>query len=249
MCFHISNRKESYKIIEKRFDASFRYKEVYEPYYHFNGFEKKFLYLIPQEAPNTIIPSYWGLMPEEMNLSKRTSFLKKTNTLNATYERLHSSQLFKKHIMKNRCLIIADGLYEPHKAINSKQAIPYYFQYKDQSLFTFAGIYSELDDDLFTASIITVEANNQFKKIHNKPNKNGSYRMPLIVDESQEHKWLSSKLNNDNIDELLFSFTSKELKAHPVSRDVFNRYKKSDRANITDLVNYSELNNLFGNDI
>jgi len=248
MCFHISIRKEHPKTIEQRFESSFDHIEIYKPYYHFNGFEKKYLYIIPQETPSKIISSYWGLLPEDIDISKRNSFLKKTNTLNATYERLYSSPLFKKHIMQNRCLIIADGLYEPHKAINTKQSIPYYFQYTDQSLFAFAGIYSELDDDLYTASIITVEANPLFKKIHNSPNKNGSFRMPLILDETQEDQWLKNNLSKEKTNELIFTFTSKEIKAHPVSRDIFKSGINSNRKNITDFVNYSELNNLFGNE-
>ncbi|XRE42380.1 hypothetical protein ACIVBQ_000584 [Tenacibaculum discolor] len=226
MCYHISNTKENYRNLEDRFEATFEFPEVYEPYFHFNGWENKNLYIIRQEDPETIDFAKWGLLPTYYDLSKRSTFLRKNNTLNATRERLFKSPLFNQFIDWQRCLIIADGCFEPHKSDNVKGSVPFYFQTKEHTLFAFAGIYSVIDDGaspIYSASIITTEANPLFKKIHNSPNKQGSYRMPLILDPNDEYDWLHSGNDLETIKTLLNTFTKEELKTYPVSQDIFKR--------------------------
>ncbi|CAL2077302.1 Abasic site processing protein [Tenacibaculum sp. 190524A02b] len=244
MCFHISNTKKNPKALEDRFDATFEHPEVYEPYYHFNGWETKQLYIIRQEDPETIDFASWGVLPTNYDLSQRSNFLRKTNTLNATRERIYESNLFSQFIDWQRCLIIADGLFEPHKNENIKGSIPYYFKHKDESLFAFAGIYSEIDDGLFSASIITTEANPMFKEIHNSPNKLGSYRMPLILDPSDEYEWLHCNNDRDIVNTLLHTFTKKEIESYSVSQDVFKRVD-SNKKNIIEPVSYDGIKSYF----
>ena len=74
-----------------------------------------------------------------------------------------------------------------------------------------AGIYTELDDNVFTVSLITTLANDYFKKIHNKKNNLGEYRMPLVLDASDECDWLDTNLQIEQVNELLSSFTNKEF--------------------------------------
>lgn len=242
MCFHTSLTAKK-EIIEKRFDANFSQFDVFEPYYHLSGFDEGFVYIIKQDEYNLIEPSYWGLLPPDYNIYQRKGFLKKTNSLNARAEGLFESPLFKKPIIENRCLIIADGFFEPHKRNN--ESFPHYIRYRDKSLFAFAGIYTELDDEVITASIITTLANPFFKEIHNSPNRLGEHRMPLVLDENQENDWLNPNLNKDDINDLLFSFTSKEFEAYPVTKDVMNSHKNSNNQNALEPVFYEQLNTLF----
>ncbi|CAM1355825.1 SOS response-associated peptidase [Tenacibaculum halocynthiae] len=240
MCYHISNTKKVPRKLEDRFNATFEYPEAYESYYHFNGWETKNLYIIRQEDPETIDFASWGLLPSYYDLSKRSEFLRKTNTLNATRERLFESQLYSQFINWQRCLIIADGLYEPHKDPGVKGSIPYYFQMENHQLFAFAGVYSVIDDGinpLYSASLITTEANPLFKKIHNSPNSKGSYRMPLILDQSDEYEWLHCDDNQDTIKTLLHTFTKNEIEAFSVSQDIFKRVD-SNRSDILQPVSY-----------
>ena len=133
--------------------------------------------------------------------------------------------LYSQFINWQRCLIFADGLYEPHTISGVKRKVPYYFKEKNHDLFAFAGIYSVIDDNsqrpIYSASIITTEANQMFKEIHNKPNKLGSYRMPLILDPSNYWEWLN-ETDLKNVKGLLNSFTSQELITYPVSQDLFS---------------------------
>ncbi|WMI65375.1 SOS response-associated peptidase [Aestuariibaculum sp. YM273] len=243
MCFHTALTKPI-KEIKKRFDVGTdSAMDVYQPYYHHNGFSDEYIYIIKGEEPYTMVPSYWGIMPEDYNIYSRTGFLKKTNTLNARSENLFTSPLFSKHIRTQRCMILCDGFYEPHHRNNV--SYPHLIQMKDKQLFVFAGIYSELDDGLYTASIITTLANDQMKEIHNKPSKQGDFRMPLILDEKNEFDWLDLNLNDNQIKELLFTFTSQDLISHPVSRDLFNARVNTNAPEIMQPVYYDALNTLF----
>ena len=129
MCYHISLTKPQ-KEIEDTFDAQYNIPFAYEPYYHFNGWEKKHLSIIKQNDETLIDLSLWGVLPTNFDLSERNKFLAKTNTLNATAERLYSSHLFSQFITWQKCLIIADGFFEPHTT-PQKEKIPHYFKEKN----------------------------------------------------------------------------------------------------------------------
>lgn len=239
MCFHTSNTKTA-KENEKRFDATFDNPEVYNPYYHLAGYDKRFIYIIKQDEYYDIVPSYWGLMPEYMNISQRNNW--RRSTWNARAETIFESNLYGMPIREQRCLILADGFYEPHKV--KDKSIPHYIRYKDKGLFAFAGIYTELDDGLYTCSIVTVEANDYFSKIHNVK-KQGTYRMPLVLDEKDEVEWINPDLREGDVRELLYSFSSKDFEAYPVSIDVNYGNRDKNRPDIIEPVFYEELNTLF----
>jgi len=242
MCFHLSNTK-SKEEIKERFDVWEEAIDVYTPYYHRNGFEKDFIYIIKDVDPYNFTPAYWGMLPDNYEIWQRADFLKKTNTLNARAEGLFDSPLFKKPLEYNRCLIIADGFFEPHSFNGNNY--PHFIRYKDYSLMGIAGIYTELDDGLYTVSLITTRANDYFSRIHNKKNKHGEYRMPLILDESDEIDWLDPDIPLQQAMELLFTFTNKEFIDYTVSKDVMNSRVQSNRPDILKQVQYEELNTLF----
>ena len=242
MCYHISLTKKD-ETIRKRFDIAQSDLNVYTPFYHRNGFEQEAIYIIKDIEPFNFRPAYWGMLPESYNLNQRRAFLKKSNTLNARAEGLLESPLFNKSIEHNRCLILADGFFEPH-GFNG-QNYPHYITYKDHSIMGIAGIYTELDEHVFTVSLITTLANDYFKNIHNKKNNLGEYRMPLVLDESDECDWLDTNLQIEQVNELLSSFTNKEFESYTVSKDVMNSHVNSNYSNILNKVNYPELHTLF----
>lgn len=107
-------------------------------------------------------------------------------------------------------------------------------------MFAFAGVYSVIDEGdtpLYSASIITTEANPMFKEIHNSPNSKGSYRMPLILDPSDEYEWLHCNNDTDTIKRLLHTFTKEPLETYLVSQDIFKRVD-SNREGILNPVSY-----------
>jgi len=242
MCYHISLTKKD-ETIRKRFEIPQSDLNVYIPFYHRNGFEQEPIYIIKDVEPFKLTPAYWGMLPESYHLSQRRAFLKKSNTLNARAEGLLESPMFQKPIKHNRCLILADGFFEPH-GFNGRN-YPHYITYRDNGIMGIAGIYTELEEHVFTVSLITTLANDYFKKIHNKKNNLGEYRMPLILDERDEFDWLDTHSQIQQVNDLLSSFTNKEFQSYTVSKDVMNSHVKSDYSDILNKVDYPELQTLF----
>jgi len=243
MCFHASQVKTE-KQLEDRFEAVFEYPELYEPYYHFNGWENKSLYIITQDDPNLIKPAYWGLMPTNTDISDRKNYLSRWNTLNARSEAVLESNLYRKPTLHNRCLILVSGFFEPHRFQNKKY--PYFIRYKNREAFAFAGIYNHMEDDIYTASILTTTANPYFERVHNNKNKHGQYRMPLVLDKNEEYEWLNPDLKEgDIVEQMMFSFTKEEFEDYPVSKDLFSNKIDSDRAGIIEQFYYPEMHTLF----
>jgi len=240
MCFHLSNTKPAQRL-EKHFKANFKTTQNFEPYYHRAAYEDKVLYIIKQSEQKRICPAFWGIMPEHLQMNNRHLFLSKNYTYNARVERLFTSTLYQQFIKQQRCLIIADGFFEPHKILD--RSIPYYFKYQDHSPFAFAGIYSELIDGSYTATIITTVANSFFSNIHNVK-KQGTFRMPLVLDPAAEDKWLNTNLDESSVKRLTSYFTLKTFEAYPVSRDINKGNINTDHAKILDKVNYPELDQL-----
>ena len=234
MCFHISLTK-SKDDIEIKSKMIFNDPNSFESYYHFNAWENKKLVIAKQDDPELLELSTWGLLPTAYDINKRKDFLIKTNTLNATKERLFESNLYSQFIQWQKCLIFADGLFEPHTVPGEQKKVPYYFNEKNHELIAFGGVYSVIHDNsdipIYSASIITTEANPMFKEIHNKPNKLGSYRMPLIIDPSNYWEWLHAS-NKNNISDLLNTFTKQELITYPVSKDLFSNKINTNRESI-----------------
>jgi putative SOS response-associated peptidase YedK len=217
------------EIIEEETGRDFAIQLEYQPQYHISGFGKGNLHIITQEEPNTIYPSDWGLIPK-FAFEDPDSFKKKYNTLNARSESVFKSNTYKDSALNQRCLILVDGFFEPHHYKNKSQ--PYYCYLKGKPLFAFAGIYTALDDQLFSTALITVPANELFEKVHNKKK-----RMPLVLDSTFTETWIDSSNNQKHIEELMrVGFTLQEIKVHPVSNDLYKHDKETNTASILEPV-------------
>ena len=159
------------------------------------------------DPTNKIHQKYLGDWYVDLTLT--LDYKKKSNTLNARSESIFEKPSYKESAHEKRCLILADGFYEPHH--ENGKAIPYFcFQpskeYPEGDLFLFAGLYNELDDSSLTTTILTTEANNFFAEVHNKKK-----RMPLILDEiTRIHiiESLKKQLNvNFTLDHKIFNIT------------------------------------------
>lgn len=222
MCYETSLTKTK-KQVQEHLYKEIAFPEKYESYYHRSGFTHPNLQLIKMDEPNTIYPAMWGYVPN-WAMGDVSGFRKKYNTLNIKSETLFKG-LSKEAAHENRCLIIADGFFEPHRS--SGTSIPYFCyipsdKFDDgRDLFVFGGIYSELEEapNKLTCSILTMEANSFFTKVHNIKK-----RQPLVFDERLYQEWFNADLNEKDIMELMRNgFTSKRFKAHPVSSDLYKR--------------------------
>ncbi len=117
----------------------------------------------------------WGLFRFGVNRNRPL--------INARIETIKQKPSFQK-ILKNRCLVPANGFYEWKKEKTKKQ--PYFISLKNIDLFAFAGIYeygkSNDGKDIKNLAILTTKSNPFLEKIHN--------RMPVILTETNFKKWL-----------------------------------------------------------
>ena len=224
MCYSTALRKQR-EIIEQKLlsqiPATFQSDTEFEPFFHLNGFTYGNLQIIKMDEPETIFSAEWGLIPNWATHNPQ-EFRKKSNTLNARSESIFEKASYKESAHEKRCLILSDGFFEPHH--ENRMAIPYFCyqpskEHPKGDLFLFAGLYNELEDNTYTATILTTEANAFFSKVHNKKK-----RMPLILDENLIEDWLDDGINSQTLNEIMATgFTSSKFTAHPVSRDLYKR--------------------------
>lgn len=245
MCYSTSLRKTKKQIKDElmgKFVADFVVPLEYEPYFHLNGFSHGNLHIIKMDDTEKIYPASWGLVPDWAKTDP-SSFRKKSNTLNARGETIFEKNSYKKSAKENRCLILADGFFEPHH--ENGIFIPYFCyqptkKYPNGDLFLFAGLYNELDHEHFTATILTIEANDFFAEVHNIKK-----RMPLVLDKHYYKDWLDIGMSETMVHELIAtSFTNIEFSAHAVSRDLYKKNINTNKEYITEKV---EKDNLFFN--
>ncbi len=195
MCYH-SKQTKSAQELQHRFNAKFDNIEEYRPSVY-NGFQHPKTPIITNQKTDTIQLYNWGLIP----FWAKDDGIKK-NTLNARMETIHEKPSFR-NVVKNRCLILADGFYEwQWLDEKGKKKQKYELTLPENQAFAFAGLWSEWVDKStgeirYTYTILTTEANELMAKIHNTKK-----RMPVIVATDTEQNWLQGDdliLGNNNL--------------------------------------------------
>lgn len=154
----------------------------------------------------------WGLVP---SWSRNASTSK--GLINARAETITEKPSFREAFKNRRCIIPASGFYEwQKKGTGAKQ--PYYFYLNDKEVFGFAGLWEEWLDKqtgelLETCTIITTEANDVLKPVHD--------RMPVILKAESYDEWLDSKIKDtEMLQKLLIPFPAEEMDSYAVSKSV-----------------------------
>jgi len=242
MCYSTALRKQKEQIeqeLKYQIPATFSPTTDFKPYYHLNGFTYGDIPIIKMDERHTVYNAKWGLIPDWAAHNPEI-FRKKSNTLNARSESIFEKASYKNSAENKRCLILADGFFEPHH--ENGKAIPYFCyqpseKYSEGNLFLFAGLYNELGDGTLTTTILTSDANPFFAEIHNKKK-----RMPLILDEHYFEDWLDTGTSNQDINEIMaIGFTKKEFKAHPIHRDFYKKGINTNQAYIIEAVKKNTL--------
>lgn len=145
----------------------------------------------------------WGFRPAWMTA------LKQAPPINARAETLADSKLFRGALVRNRCLIPADGFYEWKTEGTRKR--PYVVRLADEQPFAFAGLYTPGDrDDLENCAIVTTKANALMAAIHT--------RMPVILTPEDAALWLDPRVREPQaLLSLLKPFPAEQMLAYPVS--------------------------------
>ena len=190
------------ELIKERFGVTVR-SAIYKARY--NCAPTQDLAVISDEAPGTLSFYRWGLIPfwaKDISIGNKL--------INAKSETILEKPSFKTSFRNKRCLVLADGYYEWKK---EKEKIPYRITLKDKSPFSLAGIWDKwirADGEIIHSfSILTIASPTKMEMIHD--------RMPVILDRSDESKWIE-RTGERELQDLLRPYPVEKLTAYPVSK-------------------------------
>ncbi len=168
--------------------------------------------IIIRQSPNQMIMMKWGLVPFWAKDPKIGNRL-----INARAESVAIKPAFRTSIKRKRCLVPATGFYEWKRADNGK--VPYYVHLKDDSLFSFAGLFDSWHapdgGQLKTFTIITTTPNAMMGRIHN--------RMPVMLSQEDEELWLTKEpLPDSELKRIFKPYPARLMDAYEVSKEVNN---------------------------
>ena len=177
---------------------------------------------LPVIINDDVINMKWGLIP---SWAKDNSFASKM--INARSETLLEKPSFKNLVDTNRCVIISNGFYE----WDTKTKSPYFIYSTNNKIMAFGGLYSawinQSNETIYTFTIITTEPNNTLSKIH--------HRMPLILNEGDDIKWINNNNNYESVKDLIKSFEDYKIDMYEISTLVNS--VKNDNSEIQSRVN------------
>lgn len=155
--------------------------------------------IIFKQKSNVVRFMRWGLIPfwaKEEKIGYKM--------FNARAETILEKPSFQKAFKTQRCLVPASGFYEWNTEGNKKT--PYFFEVKNRPLMSMAGLFDiwlepSHQKEIYSYTIITTEPNEVVKTIHD--------RMPVILDEKNEHTWLNESTTTDELLSFLKPFSEK----------------------------------------
>lgn len=193
--------------IAKRFGVA-RFLEEVGPRY--NIAPTQTVIVVNDDGTRHLTRMQWGLIPswaKDPAIGNRM--------INARAETVATKPAFRVALRKRRCLIPADGFFEWTPAGRRKQ--PVHIALKNREPFGFAGLWETWTapggQEIKTCTIITTEANDLLKPIHD--------RMPVILSKDAERVWLDPTIQDPAILlPLLRPYPSDEMEVYPVSAKV-----------------------------
>jgi putative SOS response-associated peptidase YedK len=194
-------------VIAERFKAKQIFADLAPSY---NIAPSQEIVIIKDEGARQLIQCRWGFIP---SWAKDPSIGNKM--INARSETVSEKPAFRSAFNKKRCLVIADGFYEWRT--EGKKKFPMYIRLKSGEPFGFAGLYnvwtSPNGKQTSTCTIITTEANEAVKPIHD--------RMPVILPKDKEDIWIDPTAEDKGILlGILRPYPPEEMEAYEVSTKV-----------------------------
>ena len=163
--------------------------------------------VITSESPKGFSFFYWGITPD---FAKNKPVSQKF--INAKAETVNEKISFKSSFEKRRCLVPADGFYE-WKKLGKKTKVPYRFTFANNEAFSFAGIWEEYENEKgeinHTFLILTTEPNRLVAEVHD--------RMPVILKKEDEKKWLDKYSSEENLLQMLKTYSADDMLSYTVS--------------------------------
>ena len=208
-------------------------------FYFVNGFSHP---LLPVYTSEELILSEWGLIPSWVKNIELANEIR-NKTLNAMGETVFQKPSFKNNIVSHRCLLPVTGFFEWQDRNGLKY--PYFIELTDVEHFSLGAIFDiwtdfETGENRHTFSIVTTQANPKMEKIHNLKK-----RMPLILSNEDEEKWLDNSLKISDVNKLIKPFPEEKMNAFTISRKANDGRINRNFPEICEPENYSEMMELF----
>lgn len=156
-------------------------------------------------AARVIDFAQWGFIPSWAGGNA------KVKPINAKSETVATSGMFRSAFKSSRCLLPADGFFEPKGPKGMKHRPQFYFQRPDRGIFAFAGLWSHRDNSN-TCTLLTITPNAVVGPIHN--------RMPVILSPANYAKWLDPTTAPEELQAMLQPDPDGDLVVEPESRPV-----------------------------
>jgi len=210
MCGRFTNKAKPEQL-KQEFKVGRKNPNLYEP--RFNIAPAQMIdVVIEPENERLLTQLKWGLVP---SWSKDAQTAK--GLINARCETITEKPSFREAFKSRRCIIPASGFFEwQKKGTGAKQ--PFYFYLNEKEVFGFAGLYEEWIDKqsgeiLETCTIITTEANDVLKPVHD--------RMPVILEPESYDEWLDAKVKDtERLQKFLVPYPAQEMTSYAVSTNV-----------------------------
>lgn len=219
--------------IESRFSAEAEANIEYSPSYNISVGEKSLI--ICSDEPNKIknavfgMTPYWAKKPMYLFNARAEGDRNKEDSQNYRgAKEIIMKPAFRKPIRSQRCLVIADAFIEGTKDLGLDKAYVVFLRNK-QRPFAFAGIYDDwtnpdTGNTMRSFAIITVAANDFIRRLPH-------HRCPVILNPSEEKKWLKKDLDLTDVTDLLKIPDSDIFNAYPISTNI-----KNPKLNYPDLI-------------
>lgn len=167
------------------------------------------LAVITSDLPDELRLMRWGLIP---SWAKDLSIGAKL--INARAETVSEKPSFRTALKSRRCLVPATGFFEWKREGKSK--IPFLIRMKEQNGFCFAGLWDRWNSPeggfIESFTIITTTPNELVSGIHD--------RMPVILPQESEKRWLGTESSMHDLTSLLQPFPSELMEARVISSRV-----------------------------
>lgn len=168
--------------------------------------------VVNKQGKNSLESAFWGIHP----------VWAKSQLINAKAETLFTSKYWRRMTLAYRCLIPANGFFEWRADPGGK--VPFFYRDAKRKQFYMAGVYDLVKKDkgyqFINFAIITTAANQLVGKIHD--------RMPVILAEAENAKWLSPDTSEAALAKLLDPYPASQMKGYEVSPAVNNARNNSE---------------------
>lgn len=149
----------------------------------------------------------WGLVPSWAKDEKAGGY----SLINAKAEEITEKRTYKEPFQKRRCVVPISGFIEWRSEPSGKR--PFSIFLKTQPIMSLAGIWEFWERDgksVHSYSVITTAANSFMADIHT--------RMPVILSREDESRWLDPQAEVRELQNLLKSSRSENMRAIEISR-------------------------------